>query len=271
MKEAARQKAVILGCGNVAWHIASHLASLKTFKITVYNHQANPLLSEFKLKLKCAIQAGFHHITSDADYYIICVADNFIKETASKINNSKVNSLVLHTSGSSKITLLGKRVFGTGVMYPLQTFSRTDQVNWKNIPLLLETDDECTGRLLKSFAALFSNKILQLNYTDRLQLHLAAVVVNNFTNALYAAADQLLSATGTEKSFSLLLPLIEKTTEKIHLMSPIEAQTGPAKRNDTVAMEKHLELLRKNKDLRKVYKQMSALIHIQQKGLKNEL
>src|SRR5688572_9595281 len=118
MKDTARQKVVILGCGNVAWHFASHLASLKNFRITVYNHQPNPLLSEFKLKLKCTIEVGFHQIASDADYYIICVADNFIKATAARINNTKVNSLVLHTSGSSKLSVLGKRIFGTGVLYP---------------------------------------------------------------------------------------------------------------------------------------------------------
>jgi len=43
-----------------------------------------------------------------------------------------------------------------------------------------------------------------------------------------------------------LLPLILETANKITTLSPLEAQTGPAKRNDTKTIEKHIAMLNKN-------------------------
>jgi hypothetical protein len=48
-------------------------------------------------------------------------------------------------------------------------------------------------------------------------------------------------------------------------MNPKAAQTGPAKRKDTVVMQKHLELLKNNKELKQVYTLLSDLIAKQHK------
>jgi hypothetical protein len=47
-------------------------------------------------------------------------------------------------------------------------------------------------------------------------------------------------------------------------MGPVNSQTGPAKRNDKVTMQKHLVLLQANKQLTSVYKIISNLIQTQQ-------
>ncbi|MDO9137294.1 MAG: DUF2520 domain-containing protein, partial [Lutibacter sp.] len=46
--------------------------------------------------------------------------------------------------------------------------------------------------------------------------------------------------------FEILLPLILETANKISTLSPLEAQTGPAKRNDTKTIEKHKAMLTEN-------------------------
>ena len=92
-------------------------------------------------------------------------------------------------------------------------------------------------------------------------MHLAAVLVNNFTNAMYTAADGLLS---DKLDFKLLLPLIQRTTAKLDTMSPARAQTGPAKRGDKNVMKKHLLQLKTQPELQKIYKEMSRLIKKQQ-------
>ena len=43
--------------------------------------------------------------------------------------------------------------------------------------------------------------------------------------------------------FELLQPLIYETAKKIESLTPIESQTGPARRNDLKTIEKHLHLL----------------------------
>ena len=47
--------------------------------------------------------------------------------------------------------------------------------------------------------------------------------------------------------FDILKPLIAETTAKIMVLSPSEAQTGPAKRKDQQTIDGHLSLLKDEK------------------------
>ena len=85
----------------------------------------------------------------------------------------------------------------------------------------------------------------------RLRIHLAAVIVNNFTNHLYALAEQF--CLKEEIAFDLLRPLIEETAFGISRMAPNEAQTGPAIRHDNTTIEQHLKLLESHPGLRNFY------------------
>lgn len=266
MKKQAKQKIVIIGCGNVAWHIAKHLHSLKTYDLYVYNHAQNPLLTEFKSKLACKIEIGLENIIQDASVYFVCVTDKYILKVAERITAKDPHAILLHTSGSAKIQDLGNRVHATGVFYPVQTFSRKALINWAEVPIIIESSNRDSEHSILYLADHFSKTVRSLSYKDRLKLHLAAVLVNNFTNALYVSAFDLINRDSTSKdlSFEMLLPLIEQTTLKIKTLDPRSAQTGPAKRKDEAVMEKHLDLLSKQGDLRKIYKQLSKLIVKQQ-------
>jgi predicted short-subunit dehydrogenase-like oxidoreductase (DUF2520 family) len=267
METAAKQKIVIIGCGNVAWHLAKHLQSLKKFEVFVYNHKPNPSLNEFKSKLKCKVDVGLDHVIENASCYFICIPDRFISETAKRLHIKDPNALLLHTSGSCKLSELGERIHDTGVFYPLQTFSKATGLDWSTVPVIIEHSTEQAEARIRKFALQFSKTVISLSYKERLKLHLSAVFVNNFTNALYVVAHDLVMETSKTKdlNFDLLLPLIKQTTEKIAKLNPRAAQTGPAKRNDEVVLKKHLELLSKHTELKKLYKQLSKLIVKQQK------
>src|SRR5688572_17528562 len=116
------KKIVIAGCGNVAWHIANKLHDTGGYQLLVYNHRANPMLEEFRKKLKCKTESSFEDIVKDADAYFICVEDKYIAEVAKKISCTMPDSILLHTSGSIKLDALGERIHPTGVFYPVQTF-----------------------------------------------------------------------------------------------------------------------------------------------------
>ena len=45
----------------------------------------------------------------------------------------------------------------------------------------------------------------------------------------------------------ILNPLIKETANKLNYLSPSEAQTGPAIRNDEITIQKHLNLLKETK------------------------
>ena len=257
-----KQHIVIIGCGNVAWHIAKHFSELKKFDLTIYNHKANSTLNKFKSQLKCNVFVGLNEIITGADYYFICVADSFISSVSKKIVPFNKESIVLHTSGSIAIDAIKTDCYCKAVFYPLQTFSKTNVINWKKIPILLGANNNYTFEHLNALAKLFSKHTLQVNYTQRLNIHLAAVLVNNFTNALYVEAEHQLKKLNVD--FKILLPLIQQTGLKLNSHTPLEAQTGPAKRKDETVIKKHLKLLKTDKELKKVYAQLTELIINQQ-------
>ncbi len=255
-------KIVIIGCGNVAWHIAKRFHALKGYSLSVYNHHPNPLLNAFRSQLKCKTAAGLQDIEQDADVYLICVSDKAIAEVSEKIHCRKPGALVAHTSGSMPLSALACIHPHKGVFYPLQTFSRGDAVVWSEIPLVLEAATATAKSKVTAMAKEFSSHLSFLGYKQRLNLHLAAVFVNNFSNALYAAALDLTPE--KEKGMPLLLPLIRRTTAKLEHLTPLKAQTGPAKRGDKKVLKKHAELLAERPELKKIYKLMSQLIVKQQ-------
>jgi hypothetical protein len=58
-----------------------------------------------------------------------------------------------------------------------------------------------------------------------------------------------------EVPFDILKPLIAETANKINFLSPKNAQTGPAMRNDQSTIDKHLTLLRD-----KIHKEIYRII-----------
>jgi predicted short-subunit dehydrogenase-like oxidoreductase (DUF2520 family) len=264
MSAKTKYKVVIIGCGNVAWHLAKQLHALKNYSLSIYNHKANEALQRFAAELKCTTTVGLNAIAPDADFYFICVADKFIPLVSKKINPENKEAILLHTSGSVALTDIKNTYPNKAVFYPLQTFSKNDLVDWKDVPLILEASNAYTKKNIKTLALGFGKKQLFLNYSERLRLHLSAVLVNNFSNALFVAASDLLNKTAGQADFRLLLPLIKKTAQKVETILPRNAQTGPAKRNDQVVLKKHLRLLKGEKQTKKLYKQMSKLIAYQQ-------
>lgn len=259
------QKIVIIGCGNVAWHLAKQLSLFNEFSVSVYNHQANPSLKAFAKQFKCVIYDSFVDIITDADYYFVCVSDQFISEVSKKIKPQKSEAIVLHTSGSAKFSDLKTKHPNKAVFYPLQTFSKSDSLDWSTIPLLLDASNITSLVQVTTLANMFSETVITLKYKERLAFHLAAVMVNNFANALYVVASNVIPAGTVENNFDLLKPLIKQTTDKLKRLSPLDAQTGPAKRNDKQVMKKHLALLGKQKNIKNLYSNLSQLIQKQQK------
>ena len=76
---------------------------------------------------------------------------------------------------------------------------------------------------------------------------------------MYSICEHLLSSHALP--FSAMLPLIDETAEKVHHLSPVSAQTGPAQRDDRNIMDSHLEMLKDEPDIAELYKLISKSIH----------
>ncbi|MBN2747711.1 MAG: DUF2520 domain-containing protein [Bacteroidales bacterium] len=192
---------------------------------------------------------------SHVDLWLVCLRDDLLTpEFASRFPE---DVLLCHTAGSLGLDAFGHRK-RNGVFYPLQTLSKEREVDFQNIPLCIEATVDSDLTLLEALANRISDDVRRMNSEQRLTAHLAAVFVSNFVNHFYKIGKELL----LEKSldFDLLKPLILETASKVLEISPEKAQTGPAMRNDSKVMEKHLELLKDNSQLAEIYNIISKSI-----------
>lgn len=180
-------------------------------------------------------------MSDDADLYIIAVSDSAVKDVANKF--PKVKGIVLHTSGSVPMSVLSQiNCHGYGVMYPFQTLSKQRLLSPDSIPLLIEADRDEIANIIISAAKHFGfDKIDLADSEKRRKVHLAGTFASNFTNAMITVSHKILSFCDIDPE--IVNPLIAETIEKIKHISPVEAQTGPAIREDYNTIEKHLKLL----------------------------
>ena len=144
-----------------------------------------------------------------------------------------------------------------GVFYPLQTFTKGRLLDFSTIPICIEASDNESLALLRLLGEAISQNIYDINSDQRKKLHLAAVFANNFSNHLFHISETLCEK--EDLPFELLKPLILETVKKLETLSPKDAQTGPARRDDSISIEKHLELLT-NTNHKKIYTLLSEAI-----------
>ncbi|MGM5470125.1 Rossmann-like and DUF2520 domain-containing protein [Flavobacteriaceae bacterium LMO-SS05] len=242
---------VILGAGNVASHLFD--AFKKTNKVTVTQWFNRDLKRIESFKNKFSITSDISKLV-DADVYILAISDDAIPGLSSRLPFQ--NKLVVHTSGSVGIHDLDKKN-RRGVFYPLQTFSRDSEIDFKNVPFCIEALEKQDLQFLKDLAESIGSPYYKINTEQREILHLSAVYVNNFTNQLYRIAHEISDAKGI--NFDVLKPLILETAKKVQTLSPYLAQTGPAKRNDKKTIKKHLKRI-ENQDHKAIYELLTHSI-----------
>ena len=124
--------------------------------------------------------------------------------------------------------------------------------------LILEANTSENESRLIQIATKLSGDVRLLSSEKRKSLHLAAVFACNFTNHIYTLAAKVLQK--QDIPMEVLLPLIDETAAKVHVMSPKQAQTGPAVRYDKNVIQKHLSML-EDSDLKNIYQLISQSIH----------
>ena len=244
-------KIVIIGSGNVAQHLIQAFAKGREIEVLqVFSRQKEiliPLLDSGK------ITNDFNNL-AEADIYIIAVSDDAISKVSSQLPFK--NRLVVHTSGSVPINSLDNKN-RRGIFYPLQTFTKGKEVDFNQIPICLESENDSDFELLEKVAKTISNNVFKSNEKQRRALHISAVFVNNFVNEMYRIGNEICEE--NKVPFEILKPLILETVNKVMTLSPEEAQTGPAKRNDTQTIEAHLDFL-SNENHSTIYKILTQSI-----------
>ena len=133
----AIEKISFIGAGNVATHLAKTFHKAGLVIDHIYSRtlcSANSLASDVKAKAIIDLS----NLTFDADLYIVSIPDDFIEAICKEIPNG-IN--VVHTSGSIPLNVLSNLNFNnSGILYPLQTFSKEANLDLSNVPFLIESE-----------------------------------------------------------------------------------------------------------------------------------
>lgn len=241
----------LIGTGNLAFHLVRGLFKHDITFQTIFgrNNIEGEILA---CKFHSTYDANFNTETlGNLDLIIIAVSDGAIETVAQQISpylNSE--ALVVHTSGSVPVSVLASYFKNVGSFYPFQTFTKLDKsLNWSDISIFLNVETQNIVSLpnqkkyLLRVASTLSEKIFWLKDEDRMFLHIAAIFAHNFSNNFWRIASEILKSKNLD--FSVVLPILKQAIAKIDIMSPQQAQTGPAIRGDEAVVEKHYHLLQK--------------------------
>ena len=223
----------IVGSGNVASHLTRALIKAGYSIAGVCSRKlshAEALIEEMDSLTQTTIATDRIENLLPTDILILAINDDSIQDIAQALGKIAPKSCVFHTSGSTSLKVLSEYLPHCGVLYPLQTFSKDRKVDFSSVPLFIEASDGPTQELLRSIALSLSKRVIEMDSEQRKRMHLAAVFACNFVNHCYVLAEQEMNKCGLD--FEILLPLIDETTSKVHTLSPRQAQTGPAVRND---------------------------------------
>ncbi|MFI5151694.1 MAG: Rossmann-like and DUF2520 domain-containing protein [Chitinophagales bacterium] len=247
-------KISIIGSGNVATVMGRKILGAGHEIMEVFSPTEMHAISLAKT-LGAYPCSTWEDINKNADLYLAAISDPALNQLSYHLSLQK--KLIVHTAGSVSIEVLKLISKNFGVLYPLQSL-RKELSRIPEIPFLVDGNSSETLALISDFASSLSDKVQRSGDEERLKLHLASIIVNNFTNHLYGMAEKFCFEQGVQ--FKLLLPLIDETAGRMHDYSPNETQTGPAFRKDWGTISKHLELLAGNQGLQELYALLSKSI-----------
>lgn len=245
----------LIGAGNLATRLGSALRQAGLQFTQVYSRTGDSARALAE-QLQCPATSEIEQVNLDADLVLFALKDDALDEVLNRL--PLAGKLIAHTAGSLPLSVLQKHASRCGVFYPLQTFSKQREVDFRTIPFCIEGSDSAVLTELTELAGRLSDKVEAISSEQRQSLHLAAVFTCNFVNHFYYLGQKIVEQHGVD--FELLKPLITETAAKVMEMSPYQAQTGPAKRFDETIINKHLKFLDGQPELQEIYSFVSRSI-----------
>ena len=255
-------KLCFIGAGNLATRLAIAFSKVGFEIVQVYSRTEDSAKSlAEKLQTEYTTQTSF--LVKDVDIYVVALKDSAVDRVLSQINID--NKLLVHCSGSLPMNILSAYTENYGVFYPMQTFSKQREVDFKSIPIFIEASSSGNLQVLNNLAHEISESVTVLDSEKRKSLHIAAVFACNFANHCYAMAAKYIES--KELPFEILRPLILETAQKVQELHPKDAQTGPAIRFDENIINSHLKQLEEMPGMQELYNSISKSIfeHHQEK------
>ena len=270
---------IFIGAGNVATHLSQTMKSAG-FSIQQVFSRTTDSAKHLANICGCTFTTDIKKVMPDADIYIFSLKDDILQKVIADMsvtsgqpndkaendnlasndmanNSSTGNGLWIHTAGSIHIDIFRGYTNRYGVIYPMQTLSKSRKTDFSKITLFVEGCTDNIENEIYNIAKSLSDNVIRMTSEKRKYLHLAAVFACNFSNYMYTIAAKILEKQGID--WYILQPLIDETANKLYSMSPEQAQTGPAVRYDRNIIDSHISML-KDENMRKLYAMISKNI-----------
>lgn len=240
-------KTYIVGRGNLGSHIESLLLE----------HSISISYIPFA-ELERAIQQIQEHAV-----IWLCIPDKALPELIARIENPNIH--IIYCSGITELKEEWK--LNCAVWYPLYSFRKGQFVDWSKVPILCESNNTITDNYFRELNGLLNLNVRNVDSQTRGSLHLAAVFVNNFVNAVFNATETVLEKHQIAALKSVLIPIAEQTLDKWKHDTAQHLQTGPAMRDDRTTIAEHLKQLTPLSEEMELYQVLTE--YIQQKIKQN--
>lgn len=244
-------KFAVVGCGNVGtqysrmWIQAGHqlhqvhFRSMPQGPIEWLNHNVE--------------NVSLNAIAHEVDAVLLAVTDDQISIIAQSI---PMDTFIIQPSGTFDLHQLAHPNKAT--LWAIYSIVRKATIDFQKVPFAIETTSTKAFEILHALMNTVGAPLYTTNQKQREMAHLTAVLANNFTNALYQKALDLLHA--NQLSGELILPIIAQTTSRLSALPDPTLQTGPARRGDYNTLIKHMELLKEDPQWKGLYQTMSDII-----------
>ncbi|MEO8172214.1 MAG: F420-dependent NADP oxidoreductase [Sediminibacterium sp.] len=246
----------IIGSGNVAAVLGKALVQKGYVISEIYSRDpahAVQLAQQLHAKAITALEK----LDKNADIYLIAVSDDALTEVAAAL--SLKDKLVIHTAGSVSKEILKNVSTNYGVLWPMKMI-RKSMDTLGPVTIVVDGNTKTVTDQIAEFATVFSNTVAVADDIMRSKMHILAAFTSNFANHLYHLAADYCEAENID--LSLFYSIIEETAQQIRSHHPKDVQAGPAFRGDLQTLEKHVQILAKYPQLRKLYEAMTESIEV---------
>jgi predicted short-subunit dehydrogenase-like oxidoreductase (DUF2520 family) len=245
----------LIGSGNTASFFAQKLSAAGHTCIGIYSRNEETA-GELALEVRSKVYQSLSEIKDGADVCIVAISDNAIKDISKQL--SFRDTVLLHTAGSVDMDVLSTAAKYIGVIWPVYSIVKYKLPDHRHIPCVYEASTEKAREAIMAIGQTFTNILNEASADQRRWLHLSAVLSNNFTNHLMGIAEQICK--NQQIPFSMLIPILQQTFERVASASPYEVQTGPARRGDDAIIRKHMDMLQSHPEWQNLYQSITSSI-----------
>ncbi|MDH4057148.1 MAG: DUF2520 domain-containing protein [Cyclobacteriaceae bacterium] len=246
------------GSGSLAWHLAPALDNTGYSVREVFSRNPASAKKLVGRLYEAEVKTSLDFSASDSRIFILAVADEAIEDVAREIILPE-DSILVHTSGSQSLDRLGYAASSsTGVFYPLQVFSKNRKIDFDEVPILIETESKEVEHELIKMGRAISRQVQAVDANSRKAIHVASVFATNFTNHLLGISKEIMSNNNLD--FNWLKPIIAESLNKSLTLGPEQSQGGPARLGNFETLDMHMEFLKEDEQLARLYRTLSQHI-----------